>query len=191
MAQYADGAVLYLSVVVGGFVASHTLPDIGVDGLEGEVATQIDFCSLGGQDVALKLAVDFGLAEQVGGGIAWQHAGVVLFAIKNACMLDRPCDACPPVGGVGAVVLLGAVGIGELEDSAEGALMSAHAVEMAGGDNLVGPPAGGDLDSEGVGCAPLTAEGAGDIVGEGALSLGIVGEPGLEDFVAHGLTVEV
>ena len=92
--------------------------------------------------------------------------------------------------GVGAQQGLGAVGVGQGQDGAEGAFTPAHAAVAAGRDDLVGPPAGRHLRGEHVLGACFLPEGVGDVVGEGAAGLGVVGEAGLEDFSPHRNAVE-
>ena len=65
-------------------------------------------------------------------------------------MLDRSGDSCLPVLGVGSEEFLAAVSIGEFKDSTESDLLSYHSFVTCWSDDLVSPPARGNLDCKDV-----------------------------------------
>ena len=134
---------------------SNTLPDISINGFDSQISTQIYLCTLRGQNGTIKLGVYFWNAKLLCGGIARQFASIIFLTIKDAGMLYRTSNACLPILLVGTIILLGAISKGQFKYTAESTLLTNHAVVLTRGDNLVGPPAWGDLNSEGVLTASL------------------------------------
>ena len=163
------------------------LPRVGPHGLQGQVVAMIDFGAVGGQDLARELGVHLGCVQH---GIVQREAGVVGLAVKDAGVGDWPGDGGAPLDGVGAEALRGAVGHGQLEHTAEGALVAHHALMAPGRDNLVGPPAGRHLHGQPVLYAGLQEAGR-DVVGKGAAGLLHVCKTGLEHLTPDRLPVDV
>ena len=63
-------------------------------------------------------------------------------------MLHRASDASQPMLSIGTVELAAAVGEGELQYAAEGALIANHTVVASRRNNFVAPPAGCNLGCE-------------------------------------------
>ena len=181
----------FLLLAFAFFGAFHAFPYIGLHGREREVGAQIDFSAGRGKYLTGEFGV-FLRCGQIGPFLEahWQ-AGVVLFAVEDARMLYRACNAGFPVVKVSAEALPCAVGIGQFEHAAESAFLSYHAFVSAGGDDAVAPPAGGHLCGQLVFVAGLGIEHFGDIVSERALGLPVVGEAGLEHFLAYALAVHI
>ncbi len=151
---------------------------------------QIHLGALRRQHLAAELLVLLGRGESVGAFVTHLLASVVLLAVEDGGMLHGARYARFPVIEVGAVQLLRSVGIGQLQHSAESALRAPH-LSVARGDDLVRPPARGDLRRElilGIGAA---LESVGYVVSERAAGLQNVGESRFEELLAHGLAVQI
>ena len=106
-------------------------------------------------------------------------------------MFHGPGDTCGPVCGICAKESFAAIGISELQNCAESTFVSHHSVAAVGGDDFIGPPAGGYLRGEDIICSGGLVEGVGYIIGIGALGLLRMSVAGLEEILSHGLAVEV
>ena len=169
----------------------YAFPDVNLYGLEREVRALIDFGTVIRQDFSREFRIHFRSFQQLGRLIAHGLAGIVFLAVEDAGVLDRAGDTGRPVLRVGAQQLLAAIGIGEFQHAAEGAFETLHGFQMAGGDNLIGPPAGRHLGAELVLLTGLQVQNGSDIVGEGPFGLGVMGKAGLKHFLPHQLAVHV
>ena len=172
-------------------LAHRVLPHVGHAWRQGEVVAVIYLCSLRGQYLAPELPVHLGGGEWGHVLVGHGQAGIVFLTVVDGCMLHGACHAGLPVDGVGAEMLRGAVGVGQAEDSAEGALGAVHAVGAAGGDDLVSPPSRSDLDGEHILLAALALHGLRHVVGEGAFCLEAVGESGFQHLLSYCLAVDI
>ena len=167
------GAIVFL------IVAGHPFPHVSLLGIQGQVGAQVDFGTVGGQDLTLELVVLLGSGEFFGSFVARKDAGVILFAVEDGSVRYRTGDTGLPVFRVGAEDGGGAVSVGHLHYAPEGHLTANHAVVSAGGDDLVGPPSRGHLYGQRVLGTCFGGEGIGDVVGERAFGLLVMGESGL------------
>ena len=117
-------------------------------------------------------------------------AGVVLLAVENRSVCDRARNARLPMLSIGAEQFYGAIGIFQLQNSAECGFLADHAFVPAGSDDLVSPPAWSGLYGELVGCPLLAIEGSSDVICERILRLCVMGETGLEVFFPHRLSID-
>ena len=106
-------------------------------------------------------------------------------------MRDGTGNTGRPMRGIGTQTLLGTVGISQFQNAAESAFEAQHGIPVSGGDNLVSPPAGGYLDTELILCTGLAVQGRSDVIGKGALGLGIMGETGLQHFLSNQAAIYV
>ena len=184
-----DLAVFHFLLVLGSDLPGHAFPDIGLDGLQGQVLALIDLGAGGRKDLPGELRVHLRGGKLLGRGEAGQFPGVILLAVEDGGMLHRTGDAGRPVLRVRTEPFGGTIGIGELQDAPEGALLAFEV--SAVGDDLVRPPARGHLRGEDILLPGLRDEGVGDVIGEGALGLRIVREARLQDFLADQAAVHV
>ena len=133
--------------------ALEVLPNVHLGGGEGKVATQADGRAAHREELALEFGVDLRGAELVA-GLALHPAGldarVVVFAVEDR-RAEHGAGGGGEPRGVRSDLLFSAVRVAQDQLRAEGGLLAEEI------DDLVAPPAGGDLGGErvGVGLAGL------------------------------------
>ena len=160
-------------------------------GLECQILTQIDLRTIRGQDLSLKFGIDLRCREGLQVFEAHRLTGIILLTVENGRMLHGTRYTRFPVGRVRTVIVLAAIGIGQLYHTAESHLLADHTHMATRCDDLVGPPARSDLYGQGVLGIGSRGQCVGNIVSEGAFGLLVMGESRFQDLLANRLAVHV
>ena len=91
---------------------------------------------------------------------------------------------------IGAEQFYGAIGIFQLQNSAESGFPADHAFVPTGSDDLVSPPAWSGLDGQLIACFCLAVKSICNVVCERILRLCVMGETGFEVFFPHRLSID-
>ena len=169
----------------------HPLPDVGLDGFQGQVLAKIDFGAVGGEDRSGEFGIDLGNREFLRGVEALRDPGVVLFAVKDAGVQDGPRNAGLPTKGVGTEIILRPIRISQFQDRTEGAFAADHAFVAGRRDDLVAPPARRQLGRQLVDGPLSCLEHLRHVIGERKFGLGIVRKTGFQDFFADPLSIDI
>ena len=169
-----------------GVCAVDALPDVRRDRLKRLVEAAAYLPAVRRKYLTLELVVALGLPERLAAKVRRHDSRIVFLAVEDRRMFDRPPDRGFPLVRLRAIDLGRAVGVSDLKNGAEGALLASEVYD------LVAPPPGGNLGGEEVLLALVLLETAGDVVGERTARLLDVGEPRLERIVrASRLAVHV
>ena len=186
-----DGSVLHVLLFLRLHGTGDALPDIRLDGFQGQVVPMVDLGAGRREDLPGEFRVLLRGGQFLRRGEARKDPRVEFLAVEDARVRHGAGDAGRPVLRVRAEALGGAVGIGELQHAPEGAFLAEEAPATAGRNDLVGPPARGHLHCKDVLPARLFHERVGDVIREGPLGLDEVGEARLQDLLPHQTAVHI
>ena len=173
------------------FSTFHLFPDIGLHGREGQVFPQVNFRTVGRQDLSGKLRIHFRLKGKGGEGGLQGLTGIVPLPVKNGSVLHRTAHTGLPGKRIRPEPLAGSVIVQDFQHGPERRFFAQHSFVAAGGHDLVRPPARGNLGRQDIDVAAPLAEHVGDIIGKGAAGLHRVCEARLQHFLPHRLSVHV
>ena len=171
--------------------AFNIFPDVGTDRCQGEVAAQVNFCTVGREDFTLEFVANNGFGQRRIGCIHTALTGIIFLAVEDSGMLHRTRNAGFPMLSVGAKAFLGAINIGQFQYTTEGTLLANHSVIAARSHYLVGPPPWRHLCRQHILGTSSGIKFTCNVIGERTLGLHRMGETRLEHFLTDILTVDI
>ena len=144
----------------------HAFPKISLDWRQGQIVTQIDFCTGRRNNLTLELSIHFGSSQFFYGSISHRDASIVSFPVEDSRMGHRTGNTSLPVFQVSTIEFLRTIGIGQFQNTTESTLLTQESFMTMRSMNLVCPPTRSNLSRKLVLGTCFCLKGSSHIVGK-------------------------